>query len=153
MIQDNHLRLPRGAIAPADDIVTQLEASQFTFYLTGSYYFGCATPDSDVDFMVQDSPETEEWLVSVGFQRMGEKNESKYTNDGPTHAVYENGNVQVQLIYNVQAKRAARTALAQWFADEHKAADKNTRAAVWKVLNDAFAQVAVIFVVGDITEF
>jgi hypothetical protein len=44
--------------------------ASYQLYLTGSHYFGGATPDSDIDFYAEHSLEFEEYLKARGFVRL-----------------------------------------------------------------------------------
>lgn len=49
-------------------ISKMMDHDSFTFYLTGSRYFGNAQPQSDWDFFCQYSSEVTDWLRENGFQ-------------------------------------------------------------------------------------
>lgn len=49
------------------EVLTKLAQSPKTFYLTGSRFFGCENFSSDWDFFTRDTPETRQFLESIGF--------------------------------------------------------------------------------------
>jgi len=51
-----------------ETIIDKLEKSKFSFYLTGSKYFGQDTALSDTDYFVEDSCEIRQFLEKLGFE-------------------------------------------------------------------------------------
>lgn len=147
MVKDNEdFKLPCGAGAIGDETVCLLESSAFVFHLGGSYFFGCATMNSDVDFIVQHSEAVVDWLEQNGFETYGGV---AYSDVDPTvqitYGIYEKGDVQVSVVFNLPAKLIARDILSKYFAAEHLEANRETRNAVWSRLIDAIARVAENF--------
>lgn len=64
----------------SSNIFTVLEQSPFTFYLTGSRYFGDAVENSDWDFFVQHDRGVISFLESHGFELVHRRNE-KYKDE------------------------------------------------------------------------
>lgn len=67
MIHDD---LKVGVKVPPEALI--LEYAPFQFYLTGSRYAGVARPNSDWDFIVQDSENVRRWLEKEGFWSMSD---------------------------------------------------------------------------------
>lgn len=116
-------------LIPLTPEVQALMGSKLTFHLTGSHFFGCARPDSDIDFIAQYSEDVVDELLAAGFARMGE--ESDYADAGHTQGVYQRGQVQVQVVYNRAAVCMARNILSTFFAEKHLHADKSIRREMW----------------------
>jgi hypothetical protein len=104
------------------------DSKEFDFYLTGSYYFGCARPDSDLDFVAQYSPELFKWLEANGFKSILS---AHYNNSLMTRYVMERGNVQVQLARDVAEKCRVRDLVREHNADWHLTADRGQRTWLW----------------------
>lgn len=60
----------KSVMLPSEQTFMEMALSPFDFYLTGSYFMECAKPDSDFDFIVQDSPEVRDFLTALGFRDM-----------------------------------------------------------------------------------
>ena len=138
--------------------VTLLHSAPFEFYLTGSRYIGGARPDSDWDFIVQDSPEIRSWLSMVGFESMMTPAESVELDDGfpvglrPEYDAEETGPgrtacvwqmksehgtvVQVLCAYNAEVKRQIRDIIKQYFFEAHLHANKDEREYLWKTIGE-----------------
>lgn len=117
----NAERGKQSAQLPANTDV--LIHAPFEFHLTGSHYFGCATEESDWDFITAWSEEVVSYLLDNGFKKMGGADGKEYgpsVQAGVTHAVYQKDKVQVQVVYDCKAVCAARTMLAAAFSEEHK---------------------------------
>lgn len=119
--------------------ISLLYRPDFEFYVTGSHYFGCATEESDYDFLTQDSPEVIKYLEASGFTLMGADAELNaiLSGDPPEYlasdarGIYQLGRIQVQAVFDLKATLMARDILSTFFAEEHKAMDKEERDQVW----------------------
>lgn len=121
---------------PSEPLVDLLAESPVEFYLAGSHYFGCARPDSDIDFMTQDDRETIAFLLANGFRSLRDR--QRYVQDSVlTAGVYENGRVQVQLCHHVDVKRKVRDIVVQHFAEWHLKANSIERSWLWNLLGEA----------------
>ena len=114
---------------PSEPLVDALAEAPVEFYLTGSHYFQCARPDSDIDFMTQDNPQTRSFLLSNGFYSLLS---GKYVKDSNlTAEVMENGQVQVQLCHDVDLKRRVRDSILANNAEWHLKANRTERNWLW----------------------
>lgn len=123
---------------PNEPLVDVLAEAPVEFYLTGSHYFQCARPDSDIDFMTQDDPTTVAFLRANGFKSMRDR--SKYVSDSIlTAEVFENGHgkVQVQLCHKVMVKRQVRDVICTFLAEWHRTANREERTWLWNTLGKA----------------
>jgi hypothetical protein len=89
-------------------LLAVLDNSEFTFYLTGSRFFGGARADSDWDFMAETSKELKDFLCDNRFLYES----CNYSRDRWTTAVFANSNngtaVHVQLCTDVESKLRAQ---------------------------------------------
>lgn len=134
----------KGAVPAVETTRALWRPTEIDFYLTGSRYFGCARPDSDWDFMVQDSPEVREFLKGLGFvQRVAPQYASNLTTE-----VWEvqDGHVtiQVQLSQDVQKKRAVRDFLATAMSEQHRKANREERMWLWGQLAEIIQFVPLV---------
>lgn len=115
-----------------NSIVTALEKSEFTFYLTGSRFFGNAREKSDWDFFTEDSGDAlRDYLRRIGFRRLDSKT-TEYT-DMNVIDIWENQNVHVQVIRNLHFKRKAQVLLnTKPFKAIYLAATKTRRRHLWE---------------------
>lgn len=115
-----------------NSIVTALEKSEFTFYLTGSRFFGNAHEKSDWDFFTEDSGDAlRDYLRRIGFRRLDSKT-TEYT-DMNVIDIWENQNVHVQVIRNLHFKRKAQVLLnTKPFKAIYLAATKTRRRHLWE---------------------
>jgi len=68
--------------------------------ITGSRAFGTATPESDIDLFMQDSPETRRNLMAMGFRELPIRGKG-----GPNMtSVFRRANVDVALQANIDRK-------------------------------------------------
>jgi len=91
--------------------LTALGKSHYTFYLTGSRYFGFARDNSDYDFYVQDSRPVREFLENEGFTTL--LPQSHNYKDHNCAVVFRKENVDIQLVYNISYKHAAQKAIKE----------------------------------------
>ena len=56
-------------LSQENSIQEDMEGSPFTFYLTGSRYFGTENFNSDTDYFTSDNSGIREWLVNKGFHK------------------------------------------------------------------------------------
>ena len=114
-----------------------LAMSNYTFYQTGSRYFGTETAESDWDFFTAQydeggfSTHVEEFLQKHGFKRCGKEQAEKY-NDNITCGVYEKDNVHVQLVMNINRKIAMQKILKDTGVLNTRV-DKAVAKQLWKV--------------------
>jgi hypothetical protein len=115
------------------------------FYLTGSRYMNCAKPESDYDFMVQDTPEAREFLKSIGFSDniLAGSPEYAWVADGQVNAVFMllEGvrKIHVQLVRDVTLLRKVRDTIKAHMLDVHIASDREERAYIWNSLAEVLA--------------
>jgi hypothetical protein len=135
MIRDD-LRLdPPVHIPYGVEVFDKLSISPFEFFLAGSRYMGCARPDSDWDFITQDSPFVKQHLERMGFEEM----ERGYDGErGNTVLVMQKKDgdytVQVQLCRSAHWKRVVRDIIKAHMLVEHIKMGKHQRNAVWDML-------------------
>lgn len=84
--------------------LAMLATSPFQFHLTGSRYFGTATPNSDWDFFVLDENPLVRFLNESGFTYVSGHTYS----DSNTAAVWKKDNVHVQVVESVRLKLQAQ---------------------------------------------
>ena len=116
------------------DPYPQLVASPFTFFQAGSFFFECARDDSDWDWYTQWSPEVQTFLLSLGFSRIATRcrMEIDYPDTSYTIGVLQRGNVQVQMLKDVERMRRTRNLLFTTLAEVHLVADQATRDIMWR---------------------
>lgn len=86
--------------------LSYLQASTFSFHATGSRYFGTYKSGSDYDFFALDSGEIRHFLICNGFRRLGGywcQGNVAYQDTNTVH-VYRNGNIDIQLVKDVEMK-------------------------------------------------
>jgi hypothetical protein len=147
MIRDN-LRLIPAVYIPGE--VGILDRSPFDFYLAGSRYMGCARPDSDWDFLAQDSAEIRRYLKTAGFRPLFE--EYPIT-AGNTVEVFqrtiEGHKVQVQLQRDVNVQRTIRDIIKTYMLERHIKMDREARTELWNMLHCCMTMpVSSVVVVG-----
>lgn len=98
------------------------------FYLTGSRYFGTHGLGSDWDFFVEDSLGVRQFLVSLGFEFVTNKD---YGDDRMTVATYCYENVDVQLVNDRYIKEKAQLLLKRNSLISH---DKITNKVIWTAM-------------------
>lgn len=130
MILDITGRVPEVVQKEDAETIRFLAYSPYAFHLTGSHYFGCNTPESDVDWIVQDSDEVRAALKVLGFKSVFEDVEYECTDIG-TADVWQNGKVQVQLAHNAVTRIAVRDILYTHLREEHKEANREQRGYLW----------------------
>lgn len=86
-----------------------MEASEFSFFLTGSRFWGNPTPDPDWDFFTNDCEDVRKWLLQNGFNQYSSA--SKYAGDGQCNDVFVLGNkedggnmIQIQVVNSAYTK-------------------------------------------------
>jgi len=116
-----------GKVVPAT--IENLMKSEFTFYLTGSRFFGNVTEKSDWDFFVKDSPEVREFLESICFSYEYQGN-SGYKDAFLTTVMYSRipRGIHVQLINEVELKVKVQNYLKDFPWDS---IPKENRDAIW----------------------
>lgn len=86
-----------------------IEQMPNVFYLTGSYYFGDVTPESDFDFFCEYNKHYIEYLEKNGF----ELDELAGYSDTNTAGVFIRGKVHVQLVKDVELKHQIQLMLVK----------------------------------------
>jgi hypothetical protein len=111
-------------------ILERIQNSTFSFYLTGSRFFGGGGPNSDWDLYAAWSREIEIFLADIGFH---EKVESAYL-DPMTMTVMENGDVTVQLLHPrmLEAKHTIQSILSTL---AFSCKPKCERAEIWHMMS------------------
>jgi len=71
-------------------IIGKLEKSEFSFYLTGSRFFGGYHSKSDWDYFVSDNARVRDFLYSLGF----------YESEGEALLRYDDSTIVTVLVYN-----------------------------------------------------
>jgi hypothetical protein len=108
--------------------------ADITFYLTGSHFFGCARPDSDIDFIVQDTPLVRARLIQLGFADHdlldGYAEDRGLTNE-VWECVQDGITVQVQLCADALLKRDVRDLVERFHSDTHPRFNREERAKLW----------------------
>jgi len=91
--------------------ITEMENSNFKFFLTGSRFFGTHHENSDWDFFVEDSPQIRKVLENWGFV---EENKYHYF-DMLTNIVYahKQANIHVQCVKNARIKEHIQNSLLE----------------------------------------
>lgn len=124
----------------------KLEHAPFDVHQTGSRYIGFHKPESDWDFVAQDTPEAQEWLAAAGFKDSELFALSNYEEEGDTDGfttavkdAWAGGiKVQVQLTQDLAAKLWARDYIKQTLAETHASWGTKKRIALWKSLCTAY---------------
>ena len=117
-------------------ILLSLQYHNYSFYLTGSRFFGGHIPfNSDCDLFVQGSREVMDFLRSLGFYLV----DTAYDKDDQTVNVmryHKQGNptVDVQLVKNVDVKERAQKAIQEKYLQQYLKMDKMSRRDLWNVL-------------------
>lgn len=114
-----------------------LKASQFTFYPTGSRFFGNDNPASDFDFFTRACPEVQSFLTTNEFKRVSEKDYGVFFEDPfvepPTvpltistpanknnvAEVWRWGKIDVQLAEDPELKIAIQEVLKKYSTGKH----------------------------------
>lgn len=115
--------------------------SNFTFILTGSRKFGGARTDSDYDFYTEDSANTRDYLLSVGFTELIASVDlaKAYPDDPNVCAVYrwQSGihQIDVQLVRDVKRKAIVEEII--YMTHVTYSLDKMQIRRVWKALYSA----------------
>lgn len=116
--------------------VTMAASPDFTFYLTGSRFWGTAKDNSDWDLFVEDSDEIRNWLFQMGFC----SHRNRYAGDKECSGVLEYVSsvghvIQVQLVRNILKKRKAQFILRRMFPEgffkSGASFDEPTSARIW----------------------
>lgn len=113
-------------------VFLQMGNSEFSFHLTGSRYFGNSKQNSDYDFMVEDSPEVQQFLNVLGFKKL----EIDCYDDAATSVVFNwsqgKQSVDVQCVKNIETKLRAQELLRKMYGCELPA-EKSDRRKVWNL--------------------
>lgn len=103
----------------APSFVMNMIESDFTFYLTGSRFWGTECCQSDWDFFTNENQMVYSWLVQNGFEIVSK---STYT-DLNCSTVMQKGKIQVQLVKDAKVKNDIQNILfeefPQGFLDKH----------------------------------
>ncbi len=124
MILDSKVEIPQR-------IVSLLFGNNFSFFCTGSRWFMCERPDSDWDFMVQDTPAVRDYLTSIGFKSHWEGTENEYKRDTFTNDCWALDDIQIQLVNDVHLKCRVRDLIFEFNWAFHKDADGFNRSKLW----------------------
>jgi len=104
MIANSKVEFPNST----QDKIRQFETSEFTFYLTGSRFFGGFSSNSDYDFFVQSNPEVVDFLKQIGFIR----EKDNYKDDPNIDSVYVCScspiSIHIQLVKLAEIKQLAQ---------------------------------------------
>lgn len=120
---------------PMPSVIREMDQSNFSFFLTGSRFWGNTHSNSDWDFFTDDTPEVRRWLSEHGFEHY--KATSTYAGDGQCNAVFVHGDVmdgnnlvQVQVVKSSAIKNTIQTELHKL----HPAgfSDKGQARAIWQ---------------------
>lgn len=95
--------------------------------LTGSRFFGTDRPDSDWDFFIQHSTDLVDHLTAWGWSKIGEA----YKDDPNTAAVYQKGNVQIQLVHDQKLKETLQQLIARLVHSPYSYQDEDTMRILW----------------------
>lgn len=133
-------------------VLIKLRASTNTFHLAGSFYFGVATVDSDVDLYAAFSDELIAELVTFGFRKLGKEspvNNDLSKEDQPygfaegyeyTYGVFElitdGAKIHIQVFYDLTLLLHARDILAKVFPAEHTRTRGSNRGEMWHAAVD-----------------
>jgi predicted nucleotidyltransferase len=93
-------------------IIGKLEKSEFSFYLTGSRFFGGYHPGSDWDYFVTDSLKVRGFLDSLGFSEDENLTLQQY-DDSTIITVMSYNDIQIQLVKDANFKHEVQTLLLQ----------------------------------------
>ena len=137
MIRDD-LRLDPPVQVPFDGIFADLDIAPFEFFLAGSRYMGMARPDSDWDFLAQDSVPTRNHLTRIGFRSMVQGYYDISVESNTSHIYEYKGpeglKVQVQLQRDVQKQRAVRDIIKTYMLEAHTNMNRYEREDLWNGL-------------------
>lgn len=116
--------------------IQALSHSKYVFHVNDSHAFGCAMPESDVDFFVQDEPGLHEWLYATLSERRHDPSaDNKLYVRGDDFVdvflVDSVPQVDIVLVVNADALRAARDILRRYFAVQHLEASPEKRTDMW----------------------
>ncbi|MEK0326842.1 MAG: hypothetical protein QQN63_14185, partial [Nitrosopumilus sp.] len=78
--------------------IEAMNASQFTFYSTGSRFLGTAKKNSDRDFFSLNSPSVITFLNFMEFEKVEPAKNPKYMLDPSISSVWKRGKVDVMLV-------------------------------------------------------
>lgn len=126
-----------GIELPESRGVKLLRSSTRKFVLTGSYFFGCARGESDVDFMADYDGSNRWWLDNQGFKLREDLAEEFYkASEGNqpfagTIQLWEMDKVQVQLVGDLYLKTMVRDIVKKHHYDWHLTADTKDRTRLW----------------------
>jgi hypothetical protein len=138
------------------DVLTALSDAKQVFHLAGSYYFGVATTESDVDLYAEYTPELVTFLAKGGFKILGGNDpsypeivgipERDVADQNNTFAVFEHRTVplHVQVFYDLPLALAARDILAKAFKDEHTRTRGPNRTKMWKAAEAAAREILAV---------
>jgi len=122
-------------VLPIPAIIRDMEECNFSFFLTGSRFWGNTHPNSDWDFFVDDSDGVRQWLHAHGFGLY--KATSTYAGDGQCNAVYVLGDVidgnnlvQIQVVKSATVKNTIQSELYRLHPSGFS--DKGQARAIWQ---------------------
>lgn len=106
--------------------------NRFTFYLTGSRFFGGASENSDWDFMVEENAGLDNFLKENNFSDIGYEN----YNDCSVLAVWFNATVHVQVLKEgtLRKKLKVQSMLKECEIMPILSSDKRLRSMLWNLL-------------------
>ncbi|MCK5611070.1 hypothetical protein KAR91_54860 [Candidatus Pacearchaeota archaeon] len=110
-----------------------LKESNFTFYLTGSRYFGGKHSDSDWDFFTEDSEEVRVFLGKLGFERL---KSTKYADHGVTCVYRHLEKIDVQLVEDPGFRQSIQKVLKDKKHFINRAYSRGTRTHIWNIAYD-----------------
>lgn len=120
---------------PMPAIIREMEKSDFSFYLTGSRFWGNTHSDSDWDFFTDDCEAVRQWLRQNGFEHY--RSTSSYAGDGQCNAVFVLGDVsdgrnlvQVQVVKSATVKNTIQRQL--YLLHPAGFSDKGQARAIWQ---------------------
>jgi hypothetical protein len=116
-----------------DQVISEMHALPFEFFLTGSRAFECSTHASDWDFFTADDPDAEEQLIRLGFVRA----KNVYYLDRETARVMAHGPAQihVQMVNDTVLKRQAQEVML--LQHRGRRLSKARQRAAWNTVYDA----------------
>ena len=125
-------------------VLMTLSSLSESFYLTGSRFFGNASPNSDWDFFASDCMNAKQ-LENLGFKKISSEvmtdmgyDRSQFASIWEFEAV--DGVLQIQLIQNVLAKQHVQNLIFTEYKEQFNAMPKERRKQLWSLLLKARGQ-------------
>ncbi len=117
------------------EVLVKMELAPYQFHLTGSRFFGRATPGSDWDFFVEFNPDLEGWLICNGFyQESSTDYASADISEVWKHVSFP---IHVQVISDARLKADVQNHL-QNYSHTLYGVPKEYRKAIWNLAFDLF---------------